>query len=718
MDKLFYPSNTLLVGMSQKPNNLGRKILGNFVRFGYRGNLFLLGREAGEVDGHRIVASFDDLPEGIDLAVILTPAPTVPGYLEACGRKGVKFAIVESGGFGELSPEGRDLELQVLEITRRYGMRVVGPNCTGVVSVDGGINTVFLSVEREEVPAGHVSLLTQSGGVGLTHGPFLAGAGLGLNKLVSVGNKVDLKEADFLEYFMADDATQVVHCYLESIVDGRKMLEVISRGAKPVVAYKANTGLASARMAQSHTAALANDDRVVTAAFKQFGVTRASSFRDMAMVSKPFSMPPVRGRRLAVMSRSGGHAIVVADMASAYGFELPPYPQKVLDKAGEYFRAAVLQPMNPLDVGPVFNFDAYADIIRTFLEEMKPDAVMLVFFYQRDTYAKAREITPKLEELSVAFDTPIALVYFAETDEIQALDRTSEYPIFWEVSEAMRALAASRDSHLRRKALRETAWPDLKAQVTLPERCRQEVERILGEHVDGPLPAHRAMEVCEKYGIPVAAWALAGDAAAAVALGGKVGYPLALKVVSPDILHKSDVGGVALGIKDESELERAVVSMQERLAASHPTANITGFLLQKMVSGGREVLVGSMRDRAFGPTVVFGLGGVYVEVFDDAAIRVAPITRQDAEEMIEEPRSSRLLAGIRGEAPADKEAIVDCLLRLSKLVTDFPQIREVDINPLLVFENGAVAVDARILTEKSAGSSSAIPGVVGILVAS
>jgi acetate---CoA ligase (ADP-forming) len=699
MDRLFYPRSVLVIGVSEKEDNLGRLISGNLIRYGYEGQLHLIGRNPGKLDGYTIETSFDALPDGIDLAVVLTPAATVPDYLEACGRKGIQYVIVESAGFGELSEDGRALERQVLETARKYGVRIVGPNCVGIISTDSGINTVFVRMEKEEVPPGSISLLSQSGGVVLTYADLFGGTGMGINKAVSVGNKVDLKESDYLAYFMEDEATQFAHCYLESIVAGRRLLDAASKGRKPVVVYKSNTGAASAQIAQSHTAALANDDRIVDAALRQFGMTRAGSFSDIVLYSKGFSMPPVKGRRLAVMSRSGGHAIISADLASAYGFELPPFPPSVLERARQYFRAAVIDPMNPLDVGAVFDFDSYAVIIRAFLEEMRPDGVILVFNYRRETYAKAREIAAALKQMSFEYDTPIALVYFAETDEVRELEGELAYPIFAEVADAMRALAASRDSYLRRQRLASMQWPNLEPQVTLPEGARLRVEDILAGVNGGALLAHEAIAALEAYGIPVAPWAMAEDEAVAVAAAVGVGYPLAVKVVSADILHKSDVGGVVLGIEDEAALKKAIVDMRERLQASHPSADIAGFLLQKMVPRGREVLLGSMRDQSFGPTVVFGLGGIYVEVFDDAAIRVAPITRQDAEEMIAAPRGSQLLAGVRGEAPADKGAIADNLLRLSRLVTDFPQIVEVDINPLVVYETGALAVDARILVD-------------------
>ncbi len=697
MDKIFNPKSVLVVGVSEKPNNLGRAISTNLMRYNYQGDLYLIGRNPGQLEGHKIVSSFDELPDNIDLAVLLTPAQTILDYLEECGRKGIHHAIVESAGFGELSDEGRELEQQMLQVARKWDMRLVGPNCVGVISTESGLNSVFVNMERDEVRPGSISALSQSGGIILTYADLLGAVGLGLNKAVSVGNKIDLKEADYLTYFLQDDSTTLVHCYLESVVTGRDLLAAAGEGRKPIVIYKSNTSQASAQIAQSHTAALANDDRIVDAAFRQFGITRAHTFRDMVLYSKGFAMPPVKGNRLAVLSRSGGHAIVSTDLANQYGFELPPYPQQVLDRAKEFLRADVINLMNPLDLGGVFDFDAYPAVIKASLEEMKPDGVILIFNYRRQSYEKARQIAEELKALSLAYETPIAMVYFAESDEVVAVERDLAYPIFVEVADAMEALAASRDSYIRRQELRTVDWPDVSPEITLPSEAHQRARQIVAEVGERQMQAHEAFELCEAYGIPAAPWALAENEQAVSEMAREVGYPLALKVVSPDILHKSDAGGVMLDIKDAAQLKEAVSEMMSKLKASHPKAEITGFLLQKMIEGGREVILGSTRDRSFGPTVVFGLGGIYVEVFDDAAIRVAPITRADAAAMIEEPRGSKLLAGVRGEAPADKEAIKDCLLKLSQMVMDNPEIVEVDINPLVVFEHEALAVDARVL---------------------
>src|SRR5512133_3273280 len=331
MDKIFYPESVVIVGVSERPDNLGRNIAENFMRFKYQGRIYLVGRQPGELQGLPIVDSLEKLPDGIDLAIILTPAATTPGLLEQCGRKKILRVVIETAGFSECSEDGKVLEQKLAQIAQAYGIRVVGPNCIGVVNTASGMCSIFVRVDQSEIVAGKTSFMSQSGGVVLTMWDMLSAAGIGVGKEVSVGNKLDIKESDYLNYFLQDPDTDICLMYLESIDDGRGLVELAARGEKPIIVYKSNTGQASHRAAQSHTAALANDEAVVNAAFKQFGIQRAHSFRDLVLYTKGFAMPPVRGNKLCVFTRSGGHAIISADSATKFGFELPAFPQSLID---------------------------------------------------------------------------------------------------------------------------------------------------------------------------------------------------------------------------------------------------------------------------------------------------------------------------------------------------------------------------------------------------
>ena len=688
MYKIFYPDSVVVIGVSERPDNLAANIIRNLLEFGYSGDIYAVGLRSGEVRGIPILTSVEALPDGVNLAVILTPAATVPGLLDTCGRKGIRRAVIESGGFGEFSEAGHKLEEQVREVARRWDIRFVGPNCISVVNVENGLCLPFTTLDRQAVKLGPVSVLAQSGGVSVTYLHLLSEAGLGVNKVVSMGNKADLDEVDYLTYLIEDPGTEVICLYLESIEGGRRLIELAASSPKPVIVQKANTGQMSARIAFSHTAALANDDRIVGAALRQAGIAHARSFQDAVTLALGFTLPPVRGNDLFIISRSGGHAVVAADVAEAYGFHLPPVPDDFLVKVRSLFRADVIALTNPIDVGVIFNFDLYGDIAEECLRTLDPDALLMVHTYATGPEAEvSRRLIRRVEQLVRQTGKPIAFCPFAQESGVLALEREVELPTFATIEGAVRALAASRDRHTRPARL-----------LTLPPAPAQplrEVEGLLA--CDGVLTTDAALGLCAAFGIPTAEWAVVESVGGALVAASGVGYPVALKVLSPDVSHKSDAGGVVLGVESREALRAEFAALLARVEERAPGARVEGVLVQQMLAGGREVILGGKRDPSFGPVVMFGLGGVYVEVFEDVAFRLAPLTREEAEEMVSEVRGSRLLRGVRGEPPADVEAVVEALLALSRLLVECSKVVEVDINPLLVFERGVAAVDARVV---------------------
>jgi len=720
MDKIFNPNSIAVIGVSKRPTNMGRNIVANLLDFGYGGEIHVVGQREGVVFGHRIRTSMEELPQGIDLAVILTPAPTVPDLMDACGRQGIRRAVIESGGFSEFSAEGRELSERLRAIARKWGIRFVGPNCISVINMNSGVCLPFVRLQRHTLKKGQVAVVSQSGGITIAYTNLFSSAGLGISKAISMGNKLDLDETDYLAYLLADEDTDIICLHLESIEDGQRLMELARSSPKPILLHKTNVGQASAHIAQSHTAALANDDRIVSAAARQVGMIRARNFRTMVNYAKGLSLPPVKGNTLVAIARSGGRAVVIADVAAAFGFDLYPFPRDFREKVKGLFRAKVIEPTNPLDLGDLFDFRIYMNILEECMKIEDVDAVLMGHTYSSLLERKGTQrLAHAVQELSQKYNKTVALCPFSEGEEVLSLKKDLWYPTFSEIDEAMEALAISRDRYRRSRKRGGAEGAEEPISIS-PSRPKDELQRILtpasttdGENLtdeggrDGALMIHQALEVCQGYGIPVAEWATASGPEEALEVAKRVGYPLALKVLSPHISHKSDVGGIVLGIEDEENLNRACTEMlsllQERAPSTspsntqHPISSIHGFLLQRMVSGGREVILGGKRDPSFGPVVMFGLGGVYVEVFDDVAFRVAPLTRQDAEEMISEVRGSRLLRGVRGEKPSDVEAVADCLLRLSQLLQDFPAIVEVDINPLIVLEKGVLAVDARII---------------------
>jgi acetyltransferase len=686
VNQLFYPKSVVVVGVSERPDNLARNIVENLFEFQFSGEIFFVGKRGGILFGRRICTSMEDLHEGIDVAVILTPAETVPGILESCGQKGIRWAIIETGGFREYSEEGAQLENEILQIARKWGIRFVGPNGIGLMNVHNGFVVPFVKLRRGPVNKGKMSILAQSGGVLLAYANLLTSANVGLSKIVSMGNKMDLNEIDYLKYLIEDPQTEIIGLYLESLERGRELMDIAQSTSKPIILHKANTGESSRHIAKLHTAALANDDRIVEAALRQADIIRTKDFRSFVNAVKILSLPPIKGKNLVIISRSGGIGVVAADSAERHGFRLLPPDKTLQERFHSFFRAKVIQPTNPLDLGDLFNFDLYTNILQQVLKFPVVDGILFMHGATAEEKEPSRRFIQAVKDLSIQYQKPVALQYNTDEEELAYIKRALDYPIFAEPEDALMALAVSRDHYRKLNILKE--------KPTFFSANRDRVENLFqkarGEERDLLLP--EAFEVLQAYGISVADYQVVqgkGDLQKAIE---KLGKPIALKVVSPQISHKSDVGGVILHLQTTREIEEAY----HRIKKITP-GDSSGVLIQKMVSSGKEVILGGKRDPSFGPVVLFGLGGIYVEVLQETSLRIAPVNRFEAEEMISELKNTAILKGIRGEPPSDRDSLIENLLRLSQLMVDFQEIEGVDINPLIVLEKGAIAVDARIL---------------------
>jgi len=690
VDQLFNPKSVVVIGVSENPNNLARMIVENLFEFQFNGEIILVGKKEGILFGRKILTSMKDLQEEIDTAVILTPAQTVPGILESCGRKKIHWAVIESGGFSEYSEEGTKLEKEVLRIAQKWGIRIVGPNGIGISNFENGFVIPFVKMRRRGINKGKVSVLAQSGGVSLAYINLLASANVGIAKVVSMGNKLDLTEIDYLKYLIQDPQTEIIGLYLESLERGRQLMEIARSTSKPIILHKANIGEGSHHIAKLHTAALANDDRVVDAALRQADIVRTRDFRSFASAVKILSLPPMKGKSLVILSRSGGIAIVAADYAERYGFKLFPLTKSFQNRIHSLFRAKVIQPTNPLDLGDLFDFDLYTKILDQVLRIKEVNGVLFQHGSVGEEKEPSRRLIHAVRELSFHYKKPVALCYMTEEEELANIKRALDYPIFTEPSEALGALAVSREYYKKQNIIKEKP-PIYSVSQDQVKHLFQNAKR---EKRDLLLP--EAFEVLKAYAIPVADYRVIYRKEDLKKAMDQIGSPVALKVISPDISHKSDIGGVVLNISHLAEAEEAYDKMR-RLVKGPPS----GVLVQKMVLGGKEVILGTKQDPSFGPVVLFGLGGIYVEVFKEASLRVVPINRPEAEEMISELKAAAILKGIRGERPMDIETLVENLLRLSQLMMDFSEIEGIDINPIMVLEEGAVAVDCRILLSQA-----------------
>jgi acyl-CoA synthetase (NDP forming) len=685
MRDIFYPNSVAVIGVSAKPDNLGRNIIGNLVEYGFSGVVYAVGPSGGTIETRRIYHSVEDIPDMVDMAVIMTPAPTVPGILESCGRKGVRRAVIQTAGFREYNEGGHALEAEIDRVAEKYAMRFVGPNCIGVINMENGLCVPFPRL-RKFIKPGDVSVISQSGGVGMSVLNLMANEGLGLNKFVSVGNMQNLDAEDMLEYLITDPGTRVIFVYLESMRNGRRLMELAQHSPKPILIFKSNIGQLG----------LTSDDRVVDAAFHQAGILRMHDATSLGNSLKILELPPMRGDRLAVISRSGGHAVIAADACELSGFQLAHFPESFLREIEKHFRASVIKLTNPLDLGDLFDLNVYAQIAEQTLQLDEVDGI--VFLHTAISEAENRATRMLLEriiELVKKYDKPVAFYVSTSAQEVVNLKATYSFPIFTQVVETVRALEMSQAAHTGLgKAHADDELPKIKV-------ARSKVRSLIGsaQVVGRDLLLSEALEVLEHYGIPTVRSVMASTVEEATIAAEQMGYPVAVKIVAEQISHKSDVGGVQLNLRNAPAVKAACEDMLRRIHKAYPDAKIDGVLVQPMITGGRELILGGRQDPQFGPVVLVGLGGIFVEIFEEVMVRVAPISPAVACEMIDGLRGAAILKGARGHQPADIDALAQALLRLSQLLVDFPAIQEVDINPLRVFGEGegCAALDARII---------------------
>lgn len=695
MKEIFFPRSVAVVGVSVKPDNLGRNIMLNLIDFGFDGIVYPVGPSGGAITTRRIYKSVVDIPDHVDLAVILIPARFVPRALEDCGRKGVKHAVIETAGFSEYSEEGRKIEEQVVAIAEKYGIRFIGPNCIGVINMENGFSVPFPRL-KPFMRKGGVSVISQSGGIGLSIMNHMAAQGIGLNKFASVGNQLNIDAADLLEYLIEDEDTKTIFLYLEGIRDGRRLMELARRSPKPILAMKSNIGALGRSVAASHTASLSSDDRVVDTAFKQCGITRVHDVTTLSHYMKTLLLPLLKNKRLAIISRSGGHAIVAADACETVGFELAEFPETFIKDIERHFRASVIKLTNPLDLGDLFDLDVYYKIIEQTLAQENVDGVAFLHTSVATTeHGPTRDLITRLDKLSRKFNKPIAVYVSANPAEIASLRQDLDFPIFTQIVEMFRALKLDYEHSqmLELAALEETQPP-----ARVDKGCVQQlITAAMNEGRD--LLLDEAMQVLKCYGIPTVSSRAVHTAEEAGEAADQLGYPVAMKVISENISHKSDVGGVQLNLRNRSAVIEAFQDMNARILAAFPDASLDGAMVQPMAVGGRELILGGRQDKQFGPVILVGMGGIFVEIFEQASMRIGPVSREEALAMINELNGAQILMGARGQKRFDIDAIADAIVQLSQLLTDFPEIKELDINPLRIFHegNGCLALDARII---------------------
>lgn len=698
----FRPRHIAVIGASRERGTFGNVVLRNIIADGFTGEVYPVNPRAADVEGRAAYASVGDIPGAVDLAMIIVPARYVLDVVDQCARKGVRGLVVISSGFRETGPEGSVLEQQLLEKVRHYGLRLVGPNCMGVLNADPEVsfNGTFSPVFP---PFGNVGLLSQSGALGLALLDHARALNIGLSTFVSVGNKADVSSNDVIQYWERDPATKVILLYLESFGNPARFARLAPRisATKPIVAVKSGRSAAGTRAALSHTGALAAVDVAVDAIFRQSGVIRVDTLEEMFDVASLLSHQPLpAGRRVAILTNAGGPGILAADVCESHGLEV--------SRLGEQTVAAlrrILPPEasvgNPVDMIASATAEQYAEALRVLLADDSLDAVIIIFIPPLVTQAEG--VATAVRDVLAGQERPktvLACFMMARgaPEALRGGGRSVPSYIFPEAAAA--ALARVVDYAAWRKRPRGIV-PSFEVDS---DAAREIVEQALAGAGDGGtwLDAGACNRLLQAYGIRAAPVEFAAGAKAAAEAARRIGLPVALKLASRTITHKSDVGGVMLDIKTMTGVERAYRQIRARLRALGREHEMEGVTVQAMVSGGVETIVGVTHDLSFGPLIMFGLGGTLVELLKDVQLRIQPLTDVDAREMVRFVKGYQLLQGWRGAAPADVGALEELLLRVSCLAEDLPEVAEMDLNPVraLAPGEGAVVVDARILLRR------------------
>jgi acetyl coenzyme A synthetase (ADP forming)-like protein len=692
-DAFFKPKSVAVVGASRDPEKLGYAVLDNLVNGGYPGRIYPINPKADEILGQKASPSVLDVEDEIDLAVIVIPYKLVPDALRECGQKKIPAVVVISAGFREAGMEGVERERELIDIAKEYGIRLIGPNCLGVIDTFTPLNASFAAGTP---PQGPMAFMSQSGALGTAILDWSLGGHLGFSKFVSLGNKADVSEIDLLQAWANDQDTRVILAYSEGLPDGQEFIRVARQVTKnkPVVAVKSGVTQAGSRAVSSHTGSLAGSEQAYQAAFRQAGVLRAGSIEELFDLAQVFASQPLpKGDHVAIITNAGGPGILATDALERSGMELARLANETIRRLEERLPDAA-SAANPVDVLGDALADRYEFALDVVSGDPSVDGVLVILTPQAMT--QIDETAEVIGKVAARVEMPVVACFMGESSiagglEILQKHGVPNYPFPERAVTALRAMVDYLQVCAEPLPEFEKFDVDADAVREVFEKARAEGRVSVGDA--------EARAILEAYRLRIPRSEIAATAEEAVRLATEIGYPAVLKIASPDILHKTDVGGVKVGLNNATDVRDAFDLIVYRAQRYVPGARIWGCLVQEMTPPGLEVLVGMNRDPQFGPLVTFGLGGIYVETLKDVTFRVAPFSRREAEQMLAEIRARALLDGVRGAPPVDKAAIVDTLLRIGQLVTDFPEIVELDINPLMVFEQGqgATALDMRLV---------------------
>jgi acetyltransferase len=692
LDPLFKPRSIAIIGASVKELSIGNVIIRNLQKYGYTGPIYPINPTAPEVCGITAYKSLADVPGDVDLAHIIIPSTLVPQAMEECGLKGVKAVIINSAGFSELGEVGAKLQAEFLATAKKYGIRLFGPNCQGIINSDPALNA-YCNFTFTYPEPGHISVVALSGGVGALIMQGLVDLGIGQRFYASNGNACDVSIPEIVKYYGDDAETRAIILYTEGFSNPREFLETAREVAarKPVLAMKAGRTEQGAKAASSHTGSLAGVDIATELIFEKIGILPFSDEGEIVRAAMAFSSQPIpKGNQVGIITNTGGPAVIATDVLVSCGLDVPKISEKSIAalKTTQLPEAAL---ENPIDVVATAGGSHFRGALDVLMEEDGVDSIFINFVTApfTDTHEVARQIAEvnKLgrKPMVCNFMTDLSQERFQITMRIL---KEGGVPFYANPSDAAKALGAlHKFGQLKRRDIGQPtqfAGVDKDKAASIIDQARKEGRSVLS--------ATDVYTVFEAYGIPVAGWRVTASAAEAASAAGELGFPVVVKVDCAEIDHKSDMGGVAINLKDAAAVHATVEDMQNRLGKF----GALKFFIQKFLPGGRELIIGAAAERGLGHLVMFGLGGIYVEVLKDVIFKIAPVTHLEATEMLAGIKTAALLDGVRGEKGIDKEAVTNLIQRVSLLLTDLPMIQEMDMNPIMAFADGAYAVDGRI----------------------
>jgi acetyltransferase len=691
LNNFFNPKSVAVLGASEAKGKVGYAVIKNIIDFGFLGKIYPVNPKANTILGVPAYPSITDIKDKIDLCVMVIPPKAILESIEPCGKMGIDSMVVISAGFKETGPEGAKLERELIDRARKWNIRIIGPNCLGIVSTPSRLNATFAA---KVPPTGNISILSQSGAILTAIIDYAVAENAGFSKMVSLGNESDVTETEVLKFLGDDPDTAVISGYLEGVKNGSEFIsaakEITKR--KPVIILKSGNSNAGARAVSSHTGTLAGMEKAFNAAFIKSSIVRADTIEDLLTYSKAFSCQPVpKGDRLAIITNAGGPGILSADACEKSGVKIAAFGDNTIKKLRETL-PPICSIYNPVDVVGDADSKRYFSALTAVAEDENVDGILTILTPQEMTDAAGTaEI---LVETSKKFNKTIFTSFMgkdAVKEGVALLDKNKIPNLFFpeKAIKCFKAMASYRkELNIALSPERTYNFNKVKAKEVLANHLKKHIYTLGHEESKNMLLS---------YDFRLPKNALARNSEEAIAHADGIGYPVAMKIVSPDILHKSDVGGVAVRLKDGKEVKDAFEKMMSGVKRYMPNAFIAGVSIQEMITDGKEVIVGFTRDPSFGPMLMFGLGGIYVEVLKDVSFRLCPVDRNEANDMISEIKSFPLLKGVRGEKGGDLESLKDALIRFSHLASDFPELLEGEINPLLVRPQGmgVVAIDSR-----------------------